>query len=89
MSEGFTPTRLEEDREKDKRETFTVWINKEDREMLDKAKLLLQQSKDSTAFKTLAWIGAKTIGDEKTSYILKQVMSNKRKNKRLGIVDFE
>lgn len=89
MSEGFTSTRLEEEREKDKRETFTVWINKEDREMLDKAKQLLQQSKDSTAFKTLAWIGAKTLGDEKTSYILNQVMSNKRKNKRLGIVDFE
>ena len=89
MSEGFTSTRLEEERENDKHETFTVWINKEDREMLNKAKKQLQQSKDSTAFKILAWIGAKTLGDEKTAYILEQVMSNKRKNKRLNTVDFE
>lgn len=89
MSEGFTSTRLEEEREKDKHETFTVWINEEDREMLNKAKKQLQQSKDSTAFKTLAWIGAKTLGDEKTSYILEQVMSNKRKNKRLNTVEFD
>ena len=89
MSQGFVSTRLEEEREKDKTETFTVWMNKEDREMLDVAKKQLQQSKDSTAFKTLAWIGAKTLGEEKTAYILKQVMSNKRKNKRLGVVDFE
>lgn len=89
MSEGFTSTRLEEERKKDKHEAFTVWINKEDREMLNKAKKVLQQTKDSTAFKTLAWIGAKELGSEKIAYILQQVMSNKRKNKRLNVVDFQ
>ncbi len=87
MTEPFRKTHLEE--EGKSTDVFTVWLNKDDREMLNKSKQILQQSKDSTAFKTLAWIGAKTIGDEKTAYILEQVISNKRKNKRLGIVDFE
>jgi len=86
MSEGFTPTKLEEDRKGD---VFTIWLNKEDRIMLESAKKILEQPKDSTALKTLAWIGAKTLGDDKTAYILTQVMSNRRKNKRLGVIDFE
>ena len=87
MTEPFRKMHLDE--EGKGIDTFNVWLNKEDREMLNKAKILLQQSKDSTALKILAWIGAKTLGDEKTAYILEMVMSNKRKNKRLNIVDFE
>lgn len=49
----------------------------------------MEQKKDSTALKTLAWIGAKTLGDEKIDYILGTLFKNKRKNKRLGIIDFE
>jgi len=83
----FVKQHLEE--EGKKLDTFTIWLNSDDREMLDKAKKLMHQTKDSTAVKTLAWIGAKTLGDQKVEYILDIVMSNKRKNKRLGIVDFD
>ena len=75
--------------EEKKADAFTIWLNKDERELLNKSKLLMEQQKDSTAMKQLAWIGAKTIGEDKMSYILGTLFKNKRKNKRLGIVDFE
>ena len=89
MSEGFTPTRLEEDREKDKRENFTIRMNKEERFQLDEDKKVLEQSKDSTAIKQMWQIGRIVLHDDLTGKISKEIMSNKRRNKRLGIVDFE
>ena len=89
MSEGFTPTRLEEDREKDKRENFTISMNKEERIQLDEDKKVLEQSKDSTAIKQMWQIGRIVLHDDLTGKISKEIMSNKRRNKRLGIVDFE
>lgn len=87
MKEPFRKYRLDE--EGKKQDSFTIWLNKEEREILEKSKVILEQPKDSTALKTLAWIGAKTIGDEKIGFILGMIFKNKRKNKRLGIVEFE
>jgi hypothetical protein len=70
-------------------DVITVKINPEERELLKKCKTILEQEKDSTCLKQLAWIGAKVIHDEKTAYILGTVFDNKRKNKRLGIITFE
>jgi len=84
----FQSTRLEEERKEDKI-IFTVWLNKEEMTILTKCKEILEQPKDSTALKTLAWIGAKTIGDEKMTYIIGTIFKNKQKNKRLGIIDFD
>lgn len=75
--------------EEKKNDTFTIWLNKEERQLLEQAKKVLEQSKDSTAIKQLAWIGAKLIGEDKISCLLGVVYSNKRKNKRLGIPDFD
>ncbi len=72
-----------------KTDTFTVKLNTEERKEFDSFKQKINQEKDSTAIKQLAWIGAKVILEEKTSYILQVVFDNKRKNKRLGIIDFE
>ena len=72
----------EEDRKTD---SFTVWLNKDERAMLDGAKKLLEQPKDSTALKTLAKLGAKLLGDDKTVFILDTVFKNKRNNKRTGL----
>jgi hypothetical protein len=72
-----------------KRDIFTVSLNKKEREELNKSKIILEQTKDSTALKQLAWIGAKVIHEEKVSYILASIFKNKRNNERLGIVDFE
>jgi len=73
----------------DKRETFTVSINAYERSLLDKCKVILEQKKDSTALKQLAWIGAKVLHDEKTAYVLASIFKNKRNNRRSGIVEFD
>jgi hypothetical protein len=70
-------------------DSFTVRLNAEQRLELDNAKKILQQAKDSTALKQLAAIGAKVLQEEKILEILGVVMNNYRKNKRLGIVDFD
>jgi len=68
-----------------KTDSFTVWLNPEERKILDNAKRLLEQPKDSTALKTLARLGAKLLGDDKTVFILDTVFKNKRNNKRTGL----
>lgn len=60
-----------------------------ERLILQQAKQIIEQPKDSTALKTLAWVGANVIQDKKITYLLALVFSNKRKNKRLGVVDFD
>lgn len=70
-------------------DSFSVRLNEEERKTLEDCKKILEQEKDSTALKTLAWIGSKVIHEEKISYILGQIFANKRKNARLGIVEFE
>ena len=75
--------------EEKKRDTFTVALNQEERELLEKCKKIIEQKKDSTALKQLAWIGAKVIHEEKIAYILGTLFKNKRNNQRIGIVEFE
>jgi predicted DNA-binding protein (UPF0278 family) len=70
-------------------DTFTVRLSKDERELLNKCKYIIEQTKDSTALKQLAWIGAKVIHEEKIGYILGTIFKNKRKNIRTGISDFE
>ena len=85
----FRTTRLEEEKKDDKRETFTVSLNLEERKQLNEDKKILQQTKDSTALKQLAELGHNVLHSDLTGKCLRVVMSNKRRNKRLGIVDFE
>ena len=70
-------------------DSFTIRMNVEERAEFEKNKYLLQQDKDSTALKQLAEIGAKVLQEEKLKQILELVMNNYRKNKRLGIVNFD
>ena len=87
----FEPQLLEEERAKarEKRETFTVSINPEERKSLDEAKQILKQPKDSTAIKQLAEIGAIVLHDEKMRLIIGSIFKNKYNNKRSGIPGFE
>lgn len=85
----FRTTRLEEEKKDDKRETFTVSINKEERLRLDEDKKILQQARDSTALKQLAEIGSIVLHRDITGQISQVILGNKRRNKRLGIVEFE
>jgi hypothetical protein len=76
--------------EEKKGDAITIWLNKEEREQLEKAKLVLEQERDSTAFKQAAALGFEIlIGDPKTATLLGIVFKNKRNNKRLGIATFE
>lgn len=68
-----------------KTDTFTVWLNKDERIWLNNAKKILEQPKDSTALKTLAEIGAKQLGNDTTMFILGKVFKNKRNNLRTGL----
>lgn len=70
-------------------DVISIKFNEDYRELLKKCKEVLEQPKDSTAIKQLMQIGAKVILDEKMTTILGVIHSNKRKNKRLGIIDFE
>ena len=72
-----------------RRDTFTCAINQDERALLERMKSVLEQEKDSTALKTLAWIGAKVLQEEKMSYVLSVIYANKRKNKRIGVAQFE
>jgi hypothetical protein len=79
-------TRLNEEKTAD---IINVRLSTTEREILDKCKIVIEQEKDSTALKQLALIGAKVIQEEKMAYILGVIFDNKRKNKRLGIIEFE
>lgn len=72
-----------------KKDTFTIKLNKEEREELDNWKFLIQQEKDSTAIKQLAKIGAKVLLKEEVRLINEVTLNNYRRNKRLNIVTFD
>lgn len=75
--------------EEKKVDSFTVRVNEEERQLLNNVKNIIEQPKDSTALKQLAWIGAKVIQEEKVSFIIGSLFKNKRNNKRLGVIDFD
>lgn len=75
--------------EEKKADTFTIRLNKQEREQLENDKKKLQQAKDSTAFKQLADIGRIVLHEGKTARIISIVTHNKRRNRRVGIADFE
>lgn len=70
-------------------DSFTIRLNEEERELLNKCKVIIEQKKDSTAMKTLAFLGAKVLHEEKTAYLLAIIFKNKKNNKRIGLIDFD
>ena len=70
-------------------DTFTVRLNPEERKIIEECKKILEQEKDSTAIKQLAWLGAKVLHDDLMAYTLGVVFRNKRNNKRVGVQQFE
>lgn len=74
---------------KPQQDIITVRLNVADQTMLNQAKQSLEQSKDSTALKQLAWIGYYVVHNDLTGNILNVIYKNKRNNKRQGIIEFE
>lgn len=70
-------------------DVIKVRLNDEEKLILDKAQQVLEQSKHSTALKQLCLIGAIVVFDQKTKKIIDTIYANKRKNKRMNIIDFE
>jgi len=71
-------------------DSFTIRLNPEERKLFEECKYIIQQEKDSTAMKQLSLlIASKVIHDEKIKGFLGVVLGNYRKNKRLGIVNFD
>jgi len=90
MSEGFTPTKLQEDREKDNAVIFSLRLSDSDIEWLQPAKIFIKQPKNSTAIKQLAEIGAAyVIQDKKIAKIIEVIGGNFRRNRRMGISERE
>jgi len=82
QKEAFRSYKLEGEKKDD---VFTVWLNNAERSQLEEAKLVLQQPKDSTAFKILAEIGYyDLIGDKKTRFIIERIFKNQRLNLKTG-----
>ena len=77
------------DEENKKVDTFTIRLNEEERKEFEELKKLMNQKKDGTAFKQLAAIGAKTAQRQDIAEILSIIQGNKRRNKRLGIAEFD
>ncbi len=74
------------DEEGQKPDIFTIRLNQEERQWLDKAKTHIQQPKDSSALKLLAEIGAQYIlHDPLSTVFLKAFYRNLANNARLGI----
>ena len=81
-----TPFRRYKLGEEDRPDIFTIRLNKEERQQLEECKPLIQQTKDSTAIKTLAEIGANIVlHDRSIRVFLETLFKNKRNNERLGV----
>ncbi|MBU1111676.1 MAG: hypothetical protein KJ896_02765 [Nanoarchaeota archaeon] len=82
------------DKEK-RQDAFTVALNEREevggitRERLEICKEILEQEKDSTAIKQLASLGANMLYEQKTKQLLQTIYANKRRNKRIGVNQFE
>jgi hypothetical protein len=75
--------------ENKKVDSFTVRLNKEEREELERCKVLIEQPKDSTALKQLARLGAKVLHRPEVKYLVENLFKNRAKNKRTGLTEFE
>lgn len=80
--EPFVPYKLEEEREKDKGKTFTVWMSDDEWAQLQKDMAFINEPKPSTALKQLAKIGSNLIGEPSTACVIETLFINKRRRDR-------
>lgn len=86
--EKFVNYTLDEDKKEGVKVT-SLKLNLDDQALLKKCQEVLNQKKEGTAIKSLLYLGAKVLLEEKTLFILDTVFKNKRNNKRNGILEFE
>lgn len=76
----------DEDSDKKRRDIITVSLNDLNREQLEWAKRLMQQPKDGTALKTLAFsVGTKVLQGDSPYVIIAELFKNMQRNNRTGV----
>lgn len=75
--------------EEKKQDVITIKLNAEERAELEHMKKVIRQPKDGTAIKQLMVIGAKVILTPWMGQLLETLFNNERKNKRMGISEYE
>jgi hypothetical protein len=83
----FTPTRDQEERDKDKGKVFTIRLNEKELEMLEAVKKVLSQPKDGTALKLAFEVGFIVLHTPPTDKIIPTIFKNKANNWRTGASD--
>lgn len=89
IKEPFTSQRLEEERATDQRKIFTISLNLEEYRQLQEDMRTLKQSKDGTALKQLWQLGRNVLHDGQTGLLIRTILGNDTRNKRIGINDVE
>jgi len=78
-NKAFYSTKTEEERKKEKSIVMTIRLN------IEEVKKAIEQPKDSTAVKTVFYIGCfDVLHDKKVNYIISTLFKNKRNNERTG-----
>lgn len=80
--EPFTSYKLEEERQKGKGRTFTVWMSDEEYAELQKDMAFINEPKPSTALKQLAKIGSNLLGEPSVKSVIDTLFINKRRRER-------
>ena len=84
--EPFVNYNLDESKKQD---IISLKLNPEERALLEKDKVALQQKRDGTAIKDMLAIARKVIHDTPEGLFFQRALENIRKNKRVGIVEVE
>lgn len=87
--EPFVPYRLDEEKAQDKRKIFTLSLNLGEYRQLQEDMRVLGQPKDSTCLKQLWQLGRNVLHDNQTGLLIRTILGNDTRNKRIGIVDVE
>lgn len=87
---AFVPSRLEEERAKDKGKTEGIWFNNEERERLELIAVFFHQQKISTTIKHCIDVTAAIIEGKHSAAVIRElVFNNVRKNRRIGLEEIE
>lgn len=87
--ESFRSYHPDDEKNFEKPDTFTIRLNKVEREKFNKDKKKLHQVKDSTTMKQLAKIGSNVLNGEFVGGIIDEIFANERKNERTGLQQIE
>lgn len=85
----FTPTKDQEERDKEKSKVYTIRLNDKEIKRLEEASLTLQQEKLTTVIKQLVNLGLSVLQDKRSLNLLNVILQNKERNERIGIKEIE